>query len=433
MIDKKHLWKWAAIILLPCLFLLVDYFVIDSPRTPRYFQYLGMSKDSDLWFQLTGSKNQLRFVDSRVFMTFTDSETNEEAFELRPQVWYGNYHVANALGSDTHWDTQALYCSIASDDVAVLKEDRTNPETIIISYAPLLKYGHKYYVDLLARHKGIIFNRPVTCRIFFELPPEPVAEEDICLAMETAGEMDEDKTEPSSENQNDAINAPTPSKINNNCTAQTKQSSQSEASVREARPQATETQNVTTVLMEAGHEWVDLGLSVKWATCNVGATSPSKQGFRIVWGETKRKSFSTWGNYLLKSCGNDINNMIFTKYNTYSRFGTIDYKTTLESIDDAASQNWGGRWRTATKAEWEQLISRCTWNWTSMNGELGYMVTGPNGNSIFLPRAEDGGIYWSATLYQETPSYAWSFVMFKGEQYMKEYKRIYEHMIRPVF
>ena len=137
-----------------------------------------------------------------------------------------------------------------------------------------------------------------------------------------------------------------------------------------------------------GHEWVDLGLSVKWATCNVGADAPSDYGNYYAWGETSTKSSYTEDN--CKYYGVDIgSNISGTKY-------------------DAARANWGGTWRMPTIEEFEELRNKCTWTWTTQGGHNGYRVTGPNGKSIFLPaagRMEDAslynvgsiGDYWSAT------------------------------------
>ncbi len=156
------------------------------------------------------------------------------------------------------------------------------------------------------------------------------------------------------------------------------------------------------------HEYVDLGLSVKWATCNVGATKPEEYGYYFAWGETTPKSTYNWSTY--KYCNGDLYSM--TKYCEDSYFGTVDNKTTLELSDDAARVNWGGKWRMPTKAEQDELrnTSNCTWTWTTQNGVNGYKVTSKkNGNSIFLPAAgyrdnsslNDAGFngdYWSSSL-----------------------------------
>ena len=157
-----------------------------------------------------------------------------------------------------------------------------------------------------------------------------------------------------------------------------------------------------------GHEYVDLGLSVKWATCNVGATTPEGYGYYFAWGETRTKTTYNWSTY--KYCNGTSTTM--TKYCTSSSYGTVDNKTTLELTDDAARVNWGGSWRMPTKAEQDELrdTNNCTWTWTTQNGVNGYKVTSKkNGNSIFLPAAGycsysdllsagSVGNYWSSSL-----------------------------------
>lgn len=155
------------------------------------------------------------------------------------------------------------------------------------------------------------------------------------------------------------------------------------------------------------HEYVDLGLSVKWATCNVGANSPEEYGNYFAWGETKLKEVYDWSTY--KWCNGSIYAM--TKYCTNWIYGTIDDKITLELADDAAYKNWGGSWRMPTRTEQDELREKCTWTWTTLNGKDGCLVTSNiNGNSIFLPaagRRDEGslyyagsnGYYWSSSLY----------------------------------
>ena len=163
--------------------------------------------------------------------------------------------------------------------------------------------------------------------------------------------------------------------------------------------------NLMARFEELNIEAVDLGLSVKWATFNVGATKPEEYGGYYAWGETEEKEDYSWETY--KWCNGSYYTM--TKYCTDSNYGTVDNKTTLDLEDDVAHVKWGGDWRMPTKAEQDELRNNCTWTWTTQNGVNGYKVTGPNGNSIFLPAAgyRDGadvyyrgyyGFYWSGSL-----------------------------------
>ena len=189
-----------------------------------------------------------------------------------------------------------------------------------------------------------------------------------------------------------------------------------------------------------GHEYVDLGLSVKWATCNVGANKPEDYGDYFAWGETKPKSTYNWSTY--KWCRGSYDTQ--TKYNTKGSYGTVDNKKTLELSDDAARANWGGAWRMPTDAEWTELREQCTWTWTTQNGVKGYKVTSKsNGNSIFLPAAGyrydsslygagSNGYYWSSSLHADSPYYAW-YVSFLSSNVSRYYnRRYYGFSVRPV-
>ena len=127
---------------------------------------------------------------------------------------------------------------------------------------------------------------------------------------------------------------------------------------------------------ETQYQAVDLGLSVKWATMNVGATSPEDYGGYYAWGETEEKSNYDWETY--KWCNGSYNNM--TKYCTDGYYGTVDNKRVLDPSDDVAHVKWGGSWRMPTSDEIKELTDECNWQWTSLNGVDGCWVTGPNGS-----------------------------------------------------
>jgi hypothetical protein len=133
-------------------------------------------------------------------------------------------------------------------------------------------------------------------------------------------------------------------------------------------------------------EAVDLGLSVKWASFNLGASAPEEYGDYYAWGETEPKDDYSWETY--KWCMGS--NTTLTKYcdkTDRGYEGFTDDKTVLDLDDDAAHVNLGGSWRMPTDAEMTELRENCTWAWTTLNGVNGGLATGPNGNSIFLPAA----------------------------------------------
>ena len=193
--------------------------------------------------------------------------------------------------------------------------------------------------------------------------------------------------------------------------------------------------------LHAGHEYVDLGLSVKWATCNVGANSPEEYGNYYAWGEVESNTVYSWSTYKYWE------EKTLTKYCTESSMGKdgfVDNKSILDPEDDVATMNWGGSWRMATKAEQDELYNSCTWNWTTQNGVNGYKVTGLNGNSIFLPAAGymydgvlsndgSGGYYWSSSLYG-FPYFAYFVKFYSSSVDCSEfYDRYYGRSVRPVY
>ena len=158
---------------------------------------------------------------------------------------------------------------------------------------------------------------------------------------------------------------------------------------------------------------VDLGLSVKWATCNVGAYAPEEYGDYFAWGETSAKL-----EYNSSNCptyGLSISEL--------QSQGYIDNDGNLTPQYDAATVNWGGDWRMPTYDELNELRNNCTWTWTTQNGVIGYSVTGPNGNSIFLPTAGyryESSLYhvgnfgssWSSTPCEDNANYAYYLRLF---------------------
>lgn len=180
---------------------------------------------------------------------------------------------------------------------------------------------------------------------------------------------------------------------------------------------------------------IDLGLSVKWAACNLGATAPEEYGLYFAWAEVSEKKEYTWSAY--KYC--DGSNVMFgdeiTKYT-----GKADV---LQKSDDAANVLLGDGWRIPTTAELEELIKKCKWTLETIGGHSGYTITGPNGNSIFLPFAgfknEDGlqeggkgGYYWSANIYEYFNGLADDLEMNANMKTTAYFERYIGMTIRPV-
>ena len=157
------------------------------------------------------------------------------------------------------------------------------------------------------------------------------------------------------------------------------------------------------------HEYIDLGLSVNWATCNIGTTKyyPGSYGDFFAWGETEGRS-------------KFINNNYLEPKQKHYYDGKL---SVLEPIDDAATKLWGKDWRLPTKEEFQELVDKCKWEWKEQNGHWGYGVTGPNGNMIFLPvggmkmetrwlNYDEGLYYWTASCLFNDPERepkAWMF------------------------
>lgn len=173
-----------------------------------------------------------------------------------------------------------------------------------------------------------------------------------------------------------------------------------------------------------GHKWVDLGLSVKWATCNVGAKKPEEYGYYFAWGETLPKSTYTEEN--CKTYGQELGDIS----------GKLAY--------DAARAFWGGSWRIPTKEEMQELLNNCTSEWTTVNGVNGRKYTSKiNGNSIFLPAAGNrygsslnlagyNGEYWSSTPNESITYYACYLDFYSGDFILGWLKRGLGFSVRPV-
>lgn len=171
-------------------------------------------------------------------------------------------------------------------------------------------------------------------------------------------------------------------------------------------------------------EAVDLGLSVKWASFNLGATKPEEYGYYYKWGETRPSD-----------------NRGESTYN-YDKSYVKDSK--LRTQDDAATMNLGGMWLMPTFSEVVELIDKCEHEWTTVKGINGIRVTGTNGKSIFFPASgyrsrSNGslydvgsyGYYWSASAY----SYGNCCSLYFNSGYwcwLFEYYRAYGFPVRPV-
>ena len=170
-------------------------------------------------------------------------------------------------------------------------------------------------------------------------------------------------------------------------------------------------------------QMVDLGLSVKWAGWNVGASRPEEYGGYYAWGELHEKS-----NYI---------------GSTYQWDGIFIGGTISGTQYDVARAQWGDSWRMPTLAECQELVNKCTWTWMIYNGVAGQKVTGPNGNSIFLPAAGERygmgvfqpgwyGFYWSG-VYGERYSGAACYLYFDlGNVYWTHHASYRGLSVRPV-
>lgn len=189
---------------------------------------------------------------------------------------------------------------------------------------------------------------------------------------------------------------------------------------------------------------VDLGLSVKWASFNLGASHPEGYGYYYAWGETVPKGSYLWETYSL--CNGVYTSL--AKYNNNSSLGPVDNKSILEPADDVAHVKLGGNWRMPTAEEFNELKENCSWEWTTINEVAGYKatskVTGHTDKWIFLPatgsrvysyRYDDGsqGYYWSSSLYETFPQESIHFYIDNGKRDNRSDSRDTGCTIRPVY
>ena len=177
---------------------------------------------------------------------------------------------------------------------------------------------------------------------------------------------------------------------------------------------------------------VDLGLSVKWAAMNLGASRPTEKGTSYSWGEVT--PFDNTYDYSGWSASQLIQE------------GVMTADSMLTPEHDAATVNWGECWRMPTEAEAKELVEKCTWEFVTLDGMKGCKVTGPNGNSIFLPAigvmkpnggesSTGDGYYWTSGLSNVEDQYGVSFLLFTSDKTHRlhwKHTRIDGVVIRPV-
>lgn len=188
---------------------------------------------------------------------------------------------------------------------------------------------------------------------------------------------------------------------------------------------------MSLLAFSASGQYVDLGLSVKWAACNLGAQRPEDSGYYFAWGEIQPKDsyeLETYKYYRVNeyraiSYGvAPTRNYLFIDYYIPMIEVTSRHLKTgacnLKAADDAATANYGKNWRMPTNKEWEELIKKCKWTWSCRNGVWGYIVTSKQtNNSIFLPAGgfaeydvllsnNEWGRYWASSANYHIMDYA---------------------------
>ena len=177
---------------------------------------------------------------------------------------------------------------------------------------------------------------------------------------------------------------------------------------------------------------IDLGIGVKWACCNVGASAPEQYGGYYAWGETEEKSYYSDGTYAF------FDNVAYNNGKSYSEcFKSLGSDIAGTSYD-VAHVKWGGGWRMPSRDQIRLLVDNCSSEWTTLNGVKGRVFTGPNGGKIFLPAAGDhaGGVgsdgyYWSSTQYHDYSYAAYGLGFLSGDADWYGGSRYYGRSVRP--
>ena len=205
--------------------------------------------------------------------------------------------------------------------------------------------------------------------------------------------------------------------------------------------------NTTTDNVTIDYPYVDLGLpsGLKWAKCNIGATSETDYGDYFMWGSTTPNTASqcTWSNAPFNNGLDSYNGEYFNAH----KKKWLDDNNNLKPEYDAASHIMGGDWKMPTKAEFQELLDNTTKEWTQVNGVNGYKFTskkeGFQNNSIFIPAAGycyGGSVYdvgsygyvWSSSLNASDPSLAWRLYFNSGGYGMYGNGRCYGRSVRGV-
>ena len=187
-----------------------------------------------------------------------------------------------------------------------------------------------------------------------------------------------------------------------------------------------------------GHEYVEIG-GLKWATMNIGATSPEQAGLYFAWGETQGytveqvgsgegQKYFGWADYKYGNGTSLPDPTEMAKYMT--KYNSTDGLTTLEAVDDAAVANWGGSWRIPTTDEFQALGAVVNTTWTQVNNVYGMLFTDKTDESktLFFPAAgscyngvvgdvDNDGNYWSSSLDTDGSRFAYSLYLDVRDDY----------------